>query len=80
MGIIGLVISLISVLFLVIGLIPLLGWLNWFTTLPIAVLGIIISSIAMARPRNQLAMAGLIINLTVIVIALVRLAIGGGII
>lgn len=79
MSIAGLVISLVAALFLLIGLIPFLGWFNWFTTLPAAVLGAILSGIATGRSRNSLAIAGLIISVAVFFIALVRLFIGGGI-
>jgi hypothetical protein len=80
MGVIGLIISLVAGLFLLVGLIPLLGWLNWFTTLPAAVLGAIISGIAMARSKKGAAVAGFVISLAVFAIGLVRLFIGGGII
>ncbi|OGO23971.1 MAG: hypothetical protein A2144_06465 [Chloroflexi bacterium RBG_16_50_9] len=81
MRFIGLFISLMAALFLLIGLLPLLGWFNWFTTLPAAVLGAIISAIAAAqsKARSRVALTGLIISLAVFVIALIRLSIGGGI-
>ena len=78
MGIIGLGISLIAALFLIIGLIPFLGWFNWFTTLPAAVLGAIISGIATSQSKSKVAITGLIISLAVFAIALIRLSIGGG--
>jgi hypothetical protein len=80
MGIIGLVVSLLAALFLLIGLIPFLGWFNWFTTLPASVLGAILSGVATARSKSRLARAGLIISLAVFIIALMRLSIGCGII
>ena len=67
-------------MFLLIGLIPLLGWINWFTTLPASVLGIIISVIAIIRSPRGTAVVGLVISVTVFVVAVVRLVIGGGII
>jgi hypothetical protein len=79
MGIIGLIISLIAGFFMLIGLIPFLGWFNWFTTLPVAILGAIISGIAASRWRSGYAIAGLVISLAVFVIALGRLAIGCGV-
>jgi hypothetical protein len=78
MGIIGLIVSLVAGLFLLVGLIPFLGWLNWFTTLPAAVLGTIISGVAVSRSKSRSALTGLIISLAVFAVALVRLAIGGG--
>ena len=80
MGILGLAISLLAALFLLIGLFPLLGWFNWFTTLPAAVLGAVLSGVATTRSRSRLARAGLIISLAVFIIALMRLSIGCGII
>ena len=79
MGIIGLIISLIAGFFMLIGLIPFLGWFNWFTTLPVAILGAIICGIAASRWRSGYAIAGLVISLAVFVIAVGRLAIGCGI-
>ena len=79
MGVVGLVISLVAALFLLVGLIPFLGWFNWFATLPAAVLGAIISGIAVSRRKSSVGVAGLIISVAVIGIALVRLTIGGGV-
>ena len=79
MSIIGFIISLIAAVFMMVGLIPLLGWFNWFTTLPAAILGAIINGVAIARSKSNLALPGLIISLAVFFISLVRLAIGGGI-
>lgn len=54
------------------GLIPFLGWANWFV-IPIAGLGLVLGLIS-SRKEGQ------ILNLVVIAIALVRLMLGGGII
>ena len=80
MAIAGFVISLVAALFMLIGLIPFLGWFNWFTSLPAAFLGAIISGVAAARHKSGLAVAGLIISALVFFISLVRLFLGGGII
>ena len=79
MGLIGLGISVVAAFFMFIGLIPFLGWLNWITTLPIAVAGATVSSLAVLRSRSGLGIAGLVISLVVVVIAMGRLAIGCGI-
>jgi len=55
LGIIGFIISLIAAFFMLIGLMPFLGWINWFTTLPAAIVGVIISSIAVAQLKRELA-------------------------
>jgi hypothetical protein len=54
------------------GIIPFVGWANWFV-LPIAGLGLILGLIS-SRKEGQ------ILNLVVIAVALVRLSLGGGII
>jgi hypothetical protein len=79
LGVIGLIVSLIAFLFLMIGLLPFMGWFNWFTTLPAALLGIIISGLAIGRRRTGTATAGLIISLIVIVLSVGRLILGGGV-
>ena len=79
MGLIGLGISVVAAFFLLIGLVPCLGWWNWITTLPIAVAGATVSSLAVLRSRSGLGIAGLVISLVVVVIAMGRLAIGCGI-
>ena len=79
MGVVGLVISLVAVLFLIIGLIPFLGWFNWFTTLPAAIAGAIVSGIAVSRHKSGIAVAGLVISTAVFFIAILRLFLGGGI-
>jgi hypothetical protein len=80
MGFLGFIFGLVSAVCLLVGLIPLLGWLNWITTLPAAILGAVFSSIGLSRSRNALAVAGLIISVVVFFLALGRLYIGCGII
>jgi hypothetical protein len=65
---------------MLIGLVPFLGILNWFTTLPAAILGIIFSSIGISKSKSGLAVAGLVISIIVLCIAFFRLFLGGGII
>lgn len=78
LGIIGFAIGMVAALFMFIGLIPFLGWLNWFTTLPLSIIGAIVSGIGFLGKRNWATKAGLALSLVVLVIAIVRLAIGGG--
>jgi hypothetical protein len=80
MGILGFIFSLVATAFLLVGLIPFLGWLNWITTLPIAILGAVFSGLGLARSRGGLAKVGLIISIVVFVLALGRLYIGCGVI
>ena len=79
MGILGFVFSLVAFVFLLIGLIPFLGWMNWITTLPAAVLGAVFSGLGLTRGRNGLAVAGLIISVIVFFLATGRLIVGCGV-
>ena len=79
MGIAGFVLSLVAGFFMLIGLIPFLGFINWFTTLPAAVLGIIFSAVGMSKSKNSMAVAGLVISIVVICIAVIRLIVGFGV-
>lgn len=63
--------GIFAALALLLGLIPLLGWLNWIFVLPPAILGLIFAS--MSRDRSATTL-----NAVVIGVALVRLFIGGG--
>jgi hypothetical protein len=79
MNIVGFILSLVAGFFMLIGLIPFIGFLNWFTTVPAAVLGIIFSSIGLSKSKSGLAAAGLTISILVLCVAAFRLFIGGGI-
>jgi hypothetical protein len=79
MNIVGFILSLVAGFFMLIGLIPFLGILNWFTTLPAATLGIIFSAIGLSKSKSGLAVAGLTISILVFCVAILRLIIGGGI-
>lgn len=79
MSIAGFVLSLVAGFFMFIGLIPFLGILNWFTTMPAATLGIIFSAIGTSKSKSGIAIAGLVISIIVFCVAILRLIIGGGI-
>ncbi|MDQ3494383.1 MAG: hypothetical protein M3485_02340 [Pseudomonadota bacterium] len=82
MGLISLLWGIFALLWMIVALIPLLGWGNWFL-IPFAALGAIIAAIGIAttpRERRGRAKAGLVLNALVIVVAIIRLGIGGGII
>jgi hypothetical protein len=65
------IIGLVALVIALVGFIPLLGWLNWLV-LPGAVVGLVLG--LMSRQTS-----GRNINLVVIVLALFRLSLGGGI-
>lgn len=82
MGLISLIWGIIAMLWMVLALIPLLGWGNWFL-IPFAVVGAIIAAIGILFTRSERrgrAKAGLVLNGIVIVVAAIRLSLGGGVI
>ncbi|MGB3949344.1 MAG: hypothetical protein WBM13_15265 [Bacteroidia bacterium] len=73
MSIIGKILGILAAIIMLLGLIPLLGWLNWLS-IPIAIIGLIFSAIG--KENNS----GLKINGIVILFGILRLIFGGGII
>jgi hypothetical protein len=71
MNILSIVIGIVALIIALVGFIPLLGWLNWFA-IPLAVVGLVMG--LLSRETN-----GRNINLVVLALAVVRLALGGGI-
>ncbi len=79
-GLLGLLFGFLGAVCLLVGLLPLLGWVNWITSLPFAFVGLMFSRIsASRRVGHSLGAAGTVLCLGVIGIALFRLALGGGI-
>lgn len=66
------VIGVLAIGGLLVGFVPLLGWLNWFVTIPLALIGAVLG--ALSRQRG-----GLQLNLVVLGLAALRLFLGGGI-
>ena len=82
MGLVSVLWGIFAMLWMLLALVPLLGWGNWFV-IPFAAVGAIIAAIAMAftTPANRgRAKTGLVLNGIVIVVAVIRLHLGGGII
>ena len=82
MGLISLLWGIVAMIWMVIALIPLLGWGNWFL-IPFACLGAVLAAVAIAitsREKRGRAKAGLVLNGIVIVVAMLRLSLGGGVI
>ena len=71
LNLVSLIIGAVALLFAVVAFIPLLGWANWFI-IPLAVIGAGIGMVARGTTGRNL-------NLFVILVAVVRLSIGGGI-
>ncbi|MFQ5663178.1 MAG: hypothetical protein ACE5HL_05050 [Terriglobia bacterium] len=79
-GLLGLFLGFLSAVFLLVGLIPLLGWLNWITSLPLAGVGLVFSRISAHGKRGSfLGTAGTVVCSLVITVALFRLYLGHGI-
>jgi hypothetical protein len=78
-GLIGIVFGIAAGACLLVGLIPLLGWLNWLTSLPLAIVGLAFSLVsARARIGSSLGVAGTVLCLGVIAVAVLRLVLGHG--
>ena len=80
MSVISVIWGVIALLWMVLSLIPLLGWGNWFM-IPFAAVGAIIAALGLLFTRAEKrgrAKAGLWLNLVAIIAGAVRLSIGGG--
>jgi len=71
MNVISVIIGLMALLIALVGFIPLLGWLNWFA-IPVAVVGLVLGLLSQKTSGRN-------INLVVLALAMIRLALGGGI-
>lgn len=71
LNIASILVGLFAILFAIPGLIPLLGWINYLT-IPIAVVGLVIGMLSSKNTGRNL-------NIVVLIIAVVRLMLGGGI-
>jgi len=82
MGLVSVLWGIFAMLWMLLALVPLLGWGNWFV-IPFAAVGVIIAALAMAftAPAHRgRAKTGLLLNAIVIVVAVIRLHLGGGVI
>ncbi len=71
MNMISVIIGLMALIIAMVGFIPLLGWLNWFA-IPGAVVGLVVGLLSQKTSGRN-------INLVVLALAIIRLALGGGI-
>jgi hypothetical protein len=71
MNVISVIIGLMALIIALVGFIPLLGWLNWLV-IPGAVVGLVLGLLSRATSGRN-------INLVVLALAMIRLALGGGI-
>ena len=79
-GLLGILFGFVAGVCLLVSLLPLLGWLNWITSLPLAIIGLIFSRVsARRRVGSSLGTVGTVLCLGVLGIAVFRLILGGGI-
>jgi hypothetical protein len=71
MNVISVIIGIMALILALVGLIPLLGWLNWFV-IPAAVVGLVVGLLSQKTSGRN-------VNLVVLALAMIRLALGGGI-
>lgn len=71
MNLVSIIIGLVALFGALVGFVPLLGWLNWFV-IPVAVVGLVLGLLGRERSGRN-------INAVVLVLAVARLAIGGGV-
>jgi hypothetical protein len=71
MNILSTIIGIVALLIALVGFIPLLGWLNWFA-IPVAVVGLVLGLLSRETSGRN-------INVVVLALAMIRLALGGGI-
>ena len=82
MGLVSLLWGIVAIAWMVLALIPVIGITNWLL-IPFAAIGAVIAAIgiALTRPENRgRAKAGLVLNVLVIIVAMWRLGLGGGVI
>ena len=80
MGVISLLWGIVAICWMLLALVPLLGWMNWFL-IAFAAVGAVIAALGIAITRREhrgRAKAGLVLNGLVILVAIVRLHLGGG--
>lgn len=81
MGLISLLWGIVAMLWMIVALIPLIGITNWLL-IPFAAVGAIIATMGIAltsREKRGRAKAGLVLNGLVILVAMARLSLGGGV-
>jgi hypothetical protein len=71
MNVISVIIGIVALLIALVGFIPLLGWLNWLV-IPGAVVGLVLGLMSKETSGRN-------INIVVLALAIIRLALGGGI-
>jgi hypothetical protein len=71
MNVCSTILGLMALIIALVGFIPLFGWLNWFA-IPLAVVGLVLGLLSQKTSGRN-------VNLVVLALAIIRLALGGGI-
>jgi hypothetical protein len=71
MNVMSVIIGIMALIIALVGFIPLLGWLNWLV-IPGAVVGLVLGLLSKKTSGRN-------INIVVLALAIIRLALGGGI-
>jgi hypothetical protein len=71
MNVMSVIIGIMALIIALVGFIPLLGWLNWFV-IPGTVVGLVLGLMSKKTSGRN-------INIVVLALAIIRLALGGGI-
>lgn len=82
MGVISLLWGIGALLAMLLGLVPFLGWLNWLV-IPFAGIGVVIAVLGLltsSEGGRGRAKAGLLLGIGVMIVAAIRLSLGGGIV
>lgn len=72
MNLLSVVVGIAALIGALIGFLPLLGWLNWLV-IPLAIVGLVLGLLARERSGRN-------VNAVVLVLAIARLSLGGGLI
>ena len=82
MQVASLVLGILAIAGLLLGMIPCIGWYNWFN-IPFSVVGIIVSAIAMTKAlpgKKGMAVGGLVMCIVAVIFGGVRLIMGAGVV
>jgi len=82
MQVLSLVWGILSVVGMLVGFVPCLGWINWLN-IPFAGVGLIISGVALAtnnEPNKAAGAAGLVCCAVALVLGSIRLLLGAGLV
>lgn len=81
MGILSLLWGIVSIAWMLLAFLPLLGWGNWFM-LPFAGVGLLFSVLAwllIGPPGKARAKVGMLLNTIALLFGMLRLLLGGGV-